>query len=174
MRLIFAAAFVAICVAGAAIAQETPPADAPAAVPPPVVQLPWRRQPDARDFAHAYPSRAADQGLSGAAVMCCTVRADGRLDCTVPFSWPRDYGFDEATLRISQEFRLDEQWAAEHAGGRIRRQIVWVMGSRTPELDAVLTRIREGTQNLCGPAIDWSERSPSDVVVTATGDATQH
>ncbi len=172
MRRTIAACLITACIASVALAQEASqlpePSEAAEPPQPAPAQLRWARQPDARAFSRNYPSRAANQGISGAAVVCCSILADGHLDCTVPFAWPRDYGFDEATLRISGEFRLTEESAAQLAGGRIRRQIVWIVGTRTPELDAVLTRIREGTQNACGPAIDWSERAPEDVVVTGT------
>lgn len=171
MRFLGVVSIVAACVAGAALAQDTapPPVAAADETPQPTpAQLRWVRQPDARAFAHAYPSRAAGQRVPGSAVMCCTILSNGRLDCTVPFEWPRDYGFGEATLRISREWRLDENSAAQYVGGRIRRQIVWLMGSPTQELDDAITRIREGTRNVCGPAMDWSERAPGDIVVTGT------
>lgn len=168
MRFAVAAAALVACIASAALAQDSPPpiseAAAEAAPAPVARQLHWVRQASARHFANAYPSRAAGAGLSGAAVLCCTVLADGRLDCTVPFEWPSGYGFGEATLRIARELQLAN--GEELEGGRLRRQIAWIMGSRTPELDDVLTRIREGTQNICGPTIDSLEGAADDISVT--------
>lgn len=165
MRLVVISSLVAACLAGAALAQEAPPAEqAP-------IRLTWSEQPNAQDFARAYPRRALHQGAQGAAILCCQVRADGTLDCSIGFEWPRDYGFGEATLRIAREFRLSEESASIAAGGRIRRMIVWQTGDRTPQLDSVLTRIREGTANVCGPVVDWSERAPEDIIVTRGAEA---
>lgn len=174
MRFAVVAGLIITCIVGAALAQEAPPQSAPQAEQAPApLHLVWDQRPNAQDFARAYPRRAMNAGAQGAVIMCCSVRADGTLDCNAGFEWPRDYGFGEATMRIAERFRLSEESAAVAAGGRIRQMIVWQTGPRTPELDAVLTRIREGTANVCGPTIDWSERAPDDVVVTRGAD-TQH
>jgi hypothetical protein len=87
--------------------------------------------------------------------MCCNVNEDRTLDCTVPFEWPRESGFAEATLAISREFRLSEQSYAEVRGterARIRRMIQWIMAPRSRELDAVYARISAQTQAICNEA----------------------
>lgn len=174
MRRLIALSVVAVCVVGAAMAQEAlpPPVETPvaeAAADAPVVRYPrWVRRPGASAFARNYPSNALSRGAPGAAVMCCTVLATGRLDCEVGFEWPAGLRFGEATLRVVRDFRVHPDDVAEFTGARLRHQIVWLAGPSTPELDDVLRRIREGTRNVCGPAIDWNERGPDDIVVSAT------
>ena len=70
-------------------------------------------------------------------------------------------------MHIAERFRLSEESAEIAVGGRIRQMIVWQIGPRTPELAAALTRIREGTQNVCGATINTGP-ADGDVVVTAT------
>lgn len=144
MRFVLLAAVVLVSVVGASFAQES---QAPTFV------YRWDRQPDARDFARRYPNSAHD--MSGAAIMCCTVKDDRTLDCTVPFEWPRGSGFADATLAISREFRLSEESYAEVQGterARIRRVIRWVMAPGSPELDAAFARISSQTQAICEQA----------------------
>lgn len=162
MRFLIAAGAIAIFLAGAALAQDAPPPEGEQAP----VRLNWAEQPNAQDFARNYPRRARNNDAQGAAILCCTVRTDGTFDCNIGFEWPRDYGFGEATLRVAEEFRLTEESAAIAQGGRIRRMIVWQTGPRTPQLQEVLDQIREGTQNVCGPVINWNERAPDEIVVT--------
>lgn len=144
MRLVLIAVLVMVSIAGASLAQE-PPA--------PTFVYRWERQPDAHDFARRYPNSAHD--VSGAAVMCCSMRADRTLDCTVPFEWPQGSGFAAATLSLSREFRLSEESYAEVQGterARIRRMIRWIIAPGSPELDAAFARISARTQAICDEA----------------------
>jgi hypothetical protein len=144
MRLVLIAAIVFASVAGASVAQDSPP---------PAFVYRWERQPAAHDFARRYPNSAHD--VSGAAVMCCSVKEDRTLDCTVPFEWPQGSGFAAATLSLSREFRLSEASYAEVQGterARIRRMIRWVMAPGSPELDAAFARISSQTQAICQEA----------------------
>jgi hypothetical protein len=121
--------------------------------PIPTEQVRWVRQPDARAFARLYPRRAFNAGISGTAVLCCTVNDDGSLSCAAPFEWPQGYGFGDATVEISREFRLaPETVEASRAtpDAYLRRQIRWQAGPASPELAAAFTRIAEETQNICG------------------------
>jgi len=141
MRFYLVLATLALCMVGASFAQETPA---------PTFVYRWDSQPDARAFARNYPRGARD--TSGAAVMCCSVNEDRTLDCTVPFEWPRESGFAEATLAVSREFRLSEQSYAEVRGterARIRRMIRWMMTPGSPELDAAYARISAQTHAIC-------------------------
>ena len=144
MRSVLAVSVIVACLAGASFAQET---QAPTFV------YRWDRQPEASDFARRYPNSA--RATSGAAVMCCSVKEDRTLDCTVPFEWPRNSGFAEATLSLSREFRLSEESYAEVRGterAQIRRMIRWIMAPGSPELDAVYARISAETHSICEAA----------------------
>lgn len=152
MRHIAVAALIVACLAGTALAQDAQPAEPNASATTVPVQLNYLRRPNARAFAVNYPRRALHDGIAGTAVMCCTILSDGHLDCTAPFEWPTGYGFGEATLRIAPDFVIAD--AETLAGGRIRNQVIWMMGESTPELDAVLTRVRQGTRDICGPTIN--------------------
>jgi len=105
--------------------------DPPPAPPNPniVVNPVWLEQPDARDFARNYPDAASAANVSGRATIDCLVAADGRLSCTVTAEDPPGYGFGEATLRISREFRLAPMTRdnVPTEGKRIRRTIRWVL-----------------------------------------------
>jgi hypothetical protein len=117
MRLI-TAGLVALCIATAALAQEAPPA----------MTYNWDARPDAMAFARAYPERAVQGNVEGAAVMCCTVNEDRRLNCRVPLEWPAGYGFGAATLSIARDFRLSENTYAQIRNDpdhMIRRTIRW-------------------------------------------------
>ncbi len=49
-----------------------------------------------------YPVAAQDFGLSGIAVMKCTVATDGKLsDCTVLADAPKNFGFGSAAVRMA-------------------------------------------------------------------------
>jgi len=149
MRLVLLAAIVLTSIVGASFAQES---QAPTFV------YRWDRQPDARDFARRYPNSARD--VSGAAIMCCSVKEDRTLDCTVPFEWPQGSGFGAATLSLSREFRLSEESYSEVQGterAQIRRTIRWIMAPGSPELDAAFARISSQTQAICEEA----EASPT-------------
>lgn len=120
--------------------------------PIPTEQVRWVRQPDARAYARLYPRRAFNASVSGTAVLCCTVNDDGSLNCTAPFEWPQGYGFGEATVAISREFRLAPETvdaARVTPNGYLRRQIRWQAGSPPSEVAAAFTRIADATQNIC-------------------------
>ena len=105
-----------------------PPTAPPAAAV--LINVVWLEQPDARDFARLYPDRAEQETVSGRATMECIVAIDGRLNCRITSEDPLGYGFGDATLNISREFRLAPETSDGQptAGGRIRRTIRWVIG----------------------------------------------
>lgn len=152
MRAVAALAVIGYLIAGAALAQDAAPITA---TPPAPVQLQWDRMPDGGNFARNYPSRAVDAGVPGVAVMCCSVNNRRRLDCTIAFEWPQNYGFGDATLQVSEGFRLSEEsYAAvrDQQGGRLRRTVRWVLPDRpqSPEITAAFARISEAAQTMCG------------------------
>jgi hypothetical protein len=115
-------------------------------------QVRWVRQPDATVFTRHYPDRAQDNNVSGAAVLCCTVNDDGSLSCAAPFEWPQGYGFAEATIAVSREFRVAPETveaARAMPNAYIRRLVRWQLGPQTSQVAAAFTRIAEETQNIC-------------------------
>ncbi|MBK8544229.1 MAG: energy transducer TonB [Caulobacteraceae bacterium] len=111
---------------------QVPRVDPPPAPPTPDVlqNVVWLEQADARDFARNYPDLAAQGDVSGRATIDCQVVADGRLDCVVTNEEPVGYGFGDATLAISRQFRVAPTTSDGRPteGGRIRRTIRWVIG----------------------------------------------
>lgn len=156
MRVAVAAAIIASCIAGAAIAQNAAPA------------VQWEEQPDARDFAHAYPERARDQNVAGYSLLCCSVLPNRRLSCEVAAAWPSDYGFDRAGRDVIQQYRMTPDAFAAWPGGdaRIRRGVVWRTGASTPELEAALAQIHEATKNTCTPPGVEAAPGADDIVTS--------
>jgi hypothetical protein len=156
MRIIVATAIVASCLAGASLAQNTTP----------VIQ--WADQPDARDFAHAYPDRAREERVAGYSLLCCSVLPNRRLSCEVAVAWPSNYGFDRAGRDVIQQYRLTEEAFASWPGGdaRIRRGVVWRAGASTPELEAALSQIHDATKSTCMPAGAEAAPGVDDIVTT--------
>lgn len=87
--------FLAACAAAApALAQDAPPTLD-------VAGLTWKKAPRIYDMARFYPMRAKGQGIrKGLAVVDCTPRADGRLDCVVAKEEPGEVFFGEAALNV--------------------------------------------------------------------------
>ncbi|NBB63698.1 TonB family protein [Pseudomonas sp. ODNR1LW] len=68
----------------------------------------WASRPSAAQMARAYPTRAADNGLSGAANLSCIVRIDGGLTaCRVAEETPRGQGFGRAAMSLTRDFRMN-------------------------------------------------------------------
>lgn len=66
----------------------------------------WVNRPSRRDYARAFPQRALDAGQSGRVTLDCTASGSGALDCSVGNELPRGYGFGNAALELSRQFRL--------------------------------------------------------------------
>lgn len=82
---------------------ETPPH------PPSVINNPtWASRPSADRMARAYPDRAVQRGLSGAADLTCAVRLDGGLTgCRIAGETPSGMGFGRAALGLTRDFRMN-------------------------------------------------------------------
>jgi TonB family protein len=88
----------------------------------------WLEQPEGRDYVRHYPNRALNNRIQGNATFECAVGIDGRLtSCIILSETPVGYGFGEATLAISREFRLAPQTSdgTPTEGARVRRTIRW-------------------------------------------------
>lgn len=91
----------------------TPVSDAPQTVtyiprvetgPAQITNPRWLRQP--RDLGIYYPARALARELPGEAVLDCLVTVSGALNCSVVSETPANWGFGQAALRISRDYRM--------------------------------------------------------------------
>jgi protein TonB len=64
----------------------------------------WVRQP--RDLELYYPSRALARDITGQVVLDCLVNVSGALNCAVVSETPSNWGFGQAALRISRDYRM--------------------------------------------------------------------
>ncbi|WAC58943.1 TonB family protein [Brevundimonas sp. SL130] len=91
-------------VEGGTATTETPPIRAVSVINNPT----WASRPSEAQMTRAYPTRAADSGLSGAASLSCTVRIDGGLTaCRVADETPRGQGFGRAAMSLTRDFRMN-------------------------------------------------------------------
>lgn len=68
----------------------------------------WAARPSAAQMARAYPQRAIDRGVSGAASLSCVVRVDGGLTgCRIAGETPGGLGFGRAALGLTRDFRMN-------------------------------------------------------------------
>jgi hypothetical protein len=149
MRVILMAAIFGVCVAGAALAQ-TAVLD--------MSGLEWDDRPEDA-FSRRYPPAAQEREIPGAAVVCCTVNAQRRLDCETAFEWPAGFGFGQATIAVMREYRLsqtsyEQLMASPDRNLPIRRTMRWLLPDRlTPETTAAFDRISVAAQNMCAAPI---------------------
>lgn len=64
----------------------------------------WLRQP--RDLARYYPPRALAREIPAVVSLDCLVDVGGALHCSVLSETPSGWGFGEAALRISRDYRM--------------------------------------------------------------------
>jgi len=72
--------------------------------PPTIVDPEWVRVP--RNLARYYPARALDRGMEGSVTLNCLVTTVGALNCAVVSETPANWGFGDAALRISRDYRM--------------------------------------------------------------------
>ncbi len=72
---------------------------------PPMITNPrWLQRPSGlEDY---YPRRALLRGVEGQVVLDCLVTTSGTLNCAVVSETPANWGFAEAALRISRDYRM--------------------------------------------------------------------
>jgi protein TonB len=95
----------------------------PAAPPSPVLTgYVWLQRPSGQDFNRYYPRRASNMNVEGSATLDCIVSASGQISCTVASESPQGWGFGEAAIQISRNFRMAAQTADGRptSGGRVR------------------------------------------------------
>jgi len=72
--------------------------------PPTILDPEWVRVP--RNLARYYPARALDRGMEGSVTLNCLVTTVGALNCAVVSETPANWGFGDAALRISRDYRM--------------------------------------------------------------------
>lgn len=147
MRLIAVAALIAACLAGAAIAQESGIYDSS--------RVQWEREPDIRAAFRRYmPDRAAQQEVSGAAHVCCTVDRHRRLACVTARETLEGYGFGESTARVMRLYQMTEASYAEWQANPlpIARSMSWHFGAPNAQHDAQFAQFREESRGACLPS----------------------
>jgi len=67
----------------------------------------WRRRATGADVMRVYPGRAFRRGVSGAALVACSVSKEGTLvDCSVLEETPSGEGFGEAALKLTRLYTM--------------------------------------------------------------------
>jgi TonB family protein len=123
-----------------------------AAETPRVIQRPeWAQKPTFDDMEHFYPERARQEEIPGRAAIQCQVTAMGLLDgCTVVAESPKNYGFGEAAMGLSEIFRMKPKRIDGQpiGGGIVTVPIIFQVPENKPSLGEgamVMTRVDPST-----------------------------
>ncbi len=91
----------------------------------------WVERPTGADLVSFYPKAAEKAGKTGMAAITCRVRRDGGLRaCKVTSQDPAQYGFGEAALKMSANFRMKamDQDGRPTAGAQVTIPIKFALG----------------------------------------------
>lgn len=152
MRVVAVVMLIVACVAGAAVAQVSGVYD--------TSNVQWEREVDIRaGFLRYMPERAANEQLSGAASVCCTVDRSRRLDCVTARETQEGYGFGQSTVRFMRLYQMtDASYAAWQADPRpIARTMNWHFGNPDPQRDARFAQFRSESAGLCAASSSQSD-----------------
>lgn len=72
-------------------------------------QVTWAARPEGSALAAAYPQRAINSGANGVVQLRCWIQTDLRPSCQVASEQPRNMGFGQAALTLSQRFRAQPE-----------------------------------------------------------------
>jgi TonB family protein len=132
-------------IAGALIVAAAVATSVSAAPKKVITQPDWARKPTRDEMEALYPQRAKDEHRSGSARLTCKVKADGALvNCKAHHENPKGYGFDAATLALSQVFLMKPKTINGEAvdGGTVTIPVVFAFPEdRLGNGAVVLTRI---------------------------------
>lgn len=106
------------------------PAPQPGAAPDVLTNPDWVQRPGGDTMARVYPDRAQRTGVSGRAVIDCTVAASGHLEaCKVIDESPAEFGFGAAAIKASGSFRMRPltRNGVPVSGARVRLPIVFTV-----------------------------------------------
>ena len=143
---IAAAAFIAACIASAALAQEAPFMFVPE----------FDAQPSSTELVRHYPPQALRENVSGIAVLCCTPRPDRSVSCEVNSEYPEGRGFGAASVAASSSYRLTRQSHADleaRPGVLVRISMLWAGTVVLPRTVDELRRIDGETMEACLPPL---------------------
>lgn len=93
-----------------------------------IINPDWAELPSGDDIARFYPEHAQANGISGKAVISCSVTAEGALtDCTVVSETPPGEDFGAAAVRMAAVFRMKPKTrdGAPVEGGVVQIPIVF-------------------------------------------------
>lgn len=114
--------------AAAALGAAALPGPAGAVAPSVITNPDWAALPSPDDMSSYYPEHAAQNQISGRAVIDCTVKTDGRLaDCSVISETPPGEEFGAAALRMAPLFQMKPRTRDGRpvSGGQVRIPIVF-------------------------------------------------
>jgi hypothetical protein len=141
-----ASAIIAVCLAGAALAQE-----------PPFVFVPeFDAQPSPTELVRHYPPQALRDNVSGIVILCCTPRPDRSVSCEVSSEFPEGRGFGAASVAASSGYRLTPLSYGDleaRPGTRVCISMLWAGTVILPRTVDELRRIDGETMEACLPPL---------------------
>ena len=90
----------------------------------------WIAIPSGDDVARVYPPAASKAGVSGRAIISCTVTVAGKMnDCAIVAEDPPAMGFGQAALKLQNRFAMapKTQLGGDAGGATVRIPIRFVL-----------------------------------------------